>query len=147
MKKAAQTFKIVLIFLLYGAWCSENSPSIKHTEFPLSQIYIHAEAVETTSDDDESWNLCSAGKPKCCSCDDSCYKLKNCCVDKFWQKDENAKTYFDHFIRQMTSGRDLGYQCHQIFNSAIMEYDLGMAKQQNYLMISTCNNNLTEPTH
>ncbi|XP_066922044.1 uncharacterized protein [Clytia hemisphaerica] len=147
MKKAAQTFKIVLLFLLYEAWCSENSPSIKHTEFPLSQIYIHAEAVETTKDNDESWNLCSAGKPKCCSCDDSCYKLKNCCVDKFWQKDENAKTYFDRFVRQMTGVQDLGYQCHQIFNSAIMEYDLGMKRQQDYLMISTCNNSLTEPTH
>ena len=75
----------------------------------------------------------------CCSCYDSCVKLNNCCIDKFWnRKNENMTldSYFNEFVQIMNQNVSR-YECNPIFESDLLSTIKGSSSEQ-YMMISTC---------
>ena len=122
-------FKVILlIFVCYKCQCGSSG-------FPFFEFY----GIE----DPEYfrlYNLCSHNVMRsCCSFYDSCVKLNNCCIDKFWnRKNENMTldSYFNEFVQIMNQNVSR-YECNPIFESDLLSTIKGSSSEQ-YMMISTC---------
>ena len=61
---------------------------------------------------------------KCCSCNDSCTKYKDCCIDKLWYNTNyTLENYLSYFTDEMRKHETL-YTCERLIDSKIQTLSL-----------------------
>ena len=119
------------------------------TRFPFFEFYGSNESKKFN--DKVKPNSCisynSNDPNRCCSCHDSCVKLNNCCVDKFWSQTENETlaSYFQRFVELMNRNVSR-YQCNPIFESDLLKSIEGSSSVR-YMMISNCHQSHSSSTN
>ena len=145
--KSSLSFMILVAFVLFtiDAVCSRSTIRLVQNgiDFPFFEFYggnKSTEAVKVRENSCINYDPDSTTKKKsCCSCYDSCVKLNNCCIDKFWNRKNQNMTldsYFNEFVQIMNQNVSR-YECNPIFESDLLSTIKGSSSEQ-YMMISTC---------
>ena len=80
---------------------------------------------------------------KCCSCNDSCTKYKDCCIDKLWYNTNyTLENYLSYFTDEMRKHETL-YTCERLIDSKI-QTDVVAQNSNSYFMINKCNSTIND---
>lgn len=79
-------------------------------EFPIHEFFRKHENVTVTGD--LRMFMCSSGRERCCSCDETCAATKSCCIDKLWNPNQHADldSYLNALSENTTNQKTLSCQ-------------------------------------